>query len=882
MATIRTHYSSFAAGELTPELFGRMDLNKRQVGLALARNFIIQPHGPAQNRTGTRFVKAAGGSAYKPRLVPFSYSNQQTFAIEIGVDDAGLGYFRFHTQAATLQWDSADLALATAWNQDDFNSYYAGQLISYSGHCYVRAEGTSVTITNPASMPSRFRLQPADGTFELYSPYAASELFDIHYVQSADVLTLVHPNHPVRELRRYGVTDWRLTTVSFANTGVAPAGVTATPNAGTTLTAPSVSVGSPDHSGALSYRYWVTAVSGLNESAADNHNDSANVHRLDASSKTYYNDLSWPNTSGAVKYRIYRASWTPSFGGISPSIGELIAEVIATPSSSSFQDATLTSLNYFRDYGHPNTFLPGDFPVLADVGSGTPVEQKYVVTAVVGALRAETTASASASAFIDLTVTGQHVLVTWTNVSGASRYNVYKYSNGLYGYIGQSSDGAVGFLDDNITPDISQPPPENDTTLNNGAGTYPAAVGYFEQRRAFAGWDNSPQSLLATCSGTESSTVFHIPSQADDRLSLRIAAREASAIRHIVPVQDVLLLTASNEFRMYAADGNAISAANVTVKPQSYVGANNVQPCVVSNAVLYAAAWGGHLREMSYNWQAQSYLTGDVSLLAKHLFDYKQITDMAFTKAPTPILWCVNDQGQLLGMTYVAEQQISAWHQHSTTQGLFESCCSVAENGEEMLYLVVNRTLNGTTHRYIEVLASRNFGTPADAFFVDCGLTYSGAATTTLSGLDHLEGQTVNVLGDGAALPSCTVTGGSITLQHAVSKAQVGLPLTADLQTLPLVYQATDFGAGRVKNLSKAFLRVVTSLGLRVGPTFDDLTLVAQRTNEPYGTATATHTGELEVVLDNLWSWEGALCARHADPLPLTIVSVAVEAAVGG
>ena len=161
MPNIRTLQRSFGGGEVTPEFFGRIDDIKFQTGLALCRNFIVLPHGPIANRPGFAFVRAVKDSTKKTRLIPFTYSTDQTMVIELGA-----GYFRFHTQGATLM---------------------------------------------NGAVP-----------YEISNPYAESDLFDIHYVQSADVLTLVHPNYAPRELRRLGATNWQLTTLSFAAPIAAP------------------------------------------------------------------------------------------------------------------------------------------------------------------------------------------------------------------------------------------------------------------------------------------------------------------------------------------------------------------------------------------------------------------------------------------------------------------------------------------------------------------------------------------------------------------------------------------------------------------------------------------------------------------------------------
>jgi hypothetical protein len=149
---------------------------------------------------------------------------------------------------------------------------------------------------------------------------------------------------------------------------------------------------------------------------------------------------------------------------------------------------------------------------------------------------------------------------------------------------------------------------------------------------------------------------YSIPSQASDSLRFKIAAQHASVIKHIIPALDMIVLTASTEWRVFSASGNALTASTVSIKSQASNGIASVMPQAVNNAILYAQAQGGHLREMAYQWQNNGYLSADLCLLSPHLFDYNTITDMTFSRAPTPILWCINDAGALLGLTYVPEQ----------------------------------------------------------------------------------------------------------------------------------------------------------------------------------------------------------------------------------
>lgn len=502
----------------------------------------------------------------------------------------------------------------------------------------------------------------------------------------------------------------------------------------------------------------------------------------------------------------------------------------------------------------------------------------YVVTAV-GVGADESVISSVATCLNNLAGISNINTITWTaSTSPGVRYNVYKLEGGIYGFIGQAS--GTSFVDDNIAADTSICPPENVNPFN-GASNYPAAVGYHEQRRCFGGTLNAPQNFWGTRSGTESNLQYAIPTRDDDSLQFKIAARKNQTIRHIVSMQDLLLLTASAEWRVRSSDGGALTPSTFSAKTQSYVGSSMVQPQLFNTTVIFCAARGGHVREMGFSTEAGGWVTGDLSLRAPHRFDNLNILDAATSLSPYPVVWFVSSAGNLLSLTYVPEQNVGAWASHDT-DGTFESVCCVAEGNEDVLYAVVNRTIGGVTKRYVERMASRQFATQADCFFVDCGLSYAGAPTSTLSGLGHLEGKTVAILGDGAVRPSQVVTGGSITLDAPASKAQVGLPITADIQTLPLAIQVQGYGQGRPKNVSTAWLRVFNSLGIKAGPTLNDLREFAARTVEGFGSPPNLQTRECEINLEPTWQDSGQVYVRQDQPLPLTIVSLTVEAELAG
>ena len=729
MTAIRTLQRSFAGGEITPELYGRLDLTKYQTGLAECQNFVVLPHGPATARPGFQYIGSVKTVAKKTRLIPFSFSTEQTYVLEFGDQ-----YVRIYTNGGQLL-DGTVTAWVTA------TAYTVGQIRSNGGtNYYCKTAHTSGTFATDLAANKWYAL--SGSIVEIPTPYLEADLFDIHFVQSADVLALVHTGYAPRELRRLGAVEWELKSIQFAPTITEPTGV-----------------------------------------------------------------------------------------------------------------------------------------AVAATGTGS-ITYKYCVTSLAEGDEDESIASSVVSTTNNLNTAGNSNKVTWTNVSGAVRYRVYKLRGGIYAYVGQATDGTTGFVDDNITADLGTTPP---TAQDPFASTnnYPQAVSYYEQRRVFAGTKNKPQTTWLTRTATESNMNRAIPSKDDDAMVIKLAAREANVIRHLVPMADLIMLTSSGEWKLSSGNADALTPTSVQIKPQSYTGASNVQPAVTGNSILHPQDRGAGVRELTYSWETQAYKTIDASIMAPHLFTGYTIKDMAFSRSPYSCLWVVRSDGVLLGLTYVPDQQVLGWHHH-VTDGEFESVAVVSEGTEDVLYAVVKRTIGGNTKRYVERLHTREFTDQADAFHVDCGLTYDGSPATTFSGLSHLEGKTVSILADGAVAPSKVVTSGQVTIPVAASVVHIGLPIECKVKTLPVVVETQGFGQGRSKNVSAVFMRVYRSGGISAGPSEDRQTQFRMRTSEPYGTAPALKTEEIKIVIQNDWQTGGQVVVMHDEPLPMTLVSMSAEVEIGG
>lgn len=841
MPNNRLYYRSFAGGEISPEMYGRIDDVKYQSGLQKAKNVIVKPYGPVSMRPGFKYVNSLKVDANKSRLIPFKYSLTQSLIVELGN-----AYIRFHSNGATISSASAPTlqrytslnfvngsasitvgahafqvndvvkfsasvagfvlgqiyyvssigattvtlkstldsltpidATATVTGSAAFigKTYGVGSVVSYSGLKY--SANFEINVADPLNIPTGAATSNPNWYYcgdyiEIQSPYSSAEVFDITYVQSNDVITLCHPNHAPRELRRYSSSQYALVAAQFASPIAAPATVQVASERG--------------------QKFRITGATQANPCVV-------------TVATTFQNQL----TIGETFYIEEVVGMTQLNGKFYTALSFPAANTVQLRNYDGQDWVNSTAYTAYASGGIAQVASP-----LSDVTS------KYKVTSFSTDL-VESDPSSEVSATNNLNINGSYNSLSWFPVSNAVRYNIYKEQNGLYGYIGQVdakptkastataawlnsgsypnyallpisqlSDFSAGdavkftgsvpggitagtiyyvtsvadltlfaglrlattptgtpitfssyptpgntatmtrhyaFVDDNIAPDMGQSPPTRDAGLFASANNYPRSVTYFEQRKCFGGTVTDPQTIWMTKSGTESDMSYSVPIQDNDRIKFKLSSRDANVVRHLVPLESMLMLTNSTEWKVTSVNSDAITPTSISVRPQSYIGSNNVQPWIVNTSILFCAARGGHLRELGYDPQIQSYRTGDLSIRAAHLFDEYELLDMCVGKSPIPIVWAVSSSGKLLGFTYVPEEQVGAWHQHET-DGVFESCATIPEGDEDSLYVVVKRNVNGSEKRFIELLDTMSERPIAEASFLDCSLRADGTNTT--------------------------------------------------------------------------------------------------------------------------------------------------------
>ncbi|WP_347989919.1 hypothetical protein [Methylomonas sp. AM2-LC] len=938
MPNERTIRTSFVGGEVSPEMYGRLDLDKEQSGLALCQNFVVLPHGPAQSRAGSRFVSVV--KALGARLIPFSFSAVQTMAIELGA-----GYFRFHTHGESLLYGCGILGAELVANNTMRYSALTSLPNWNNGHT---GSGTaSINIGNVMALKSPSTGNIGQAYQALTTVIGTTYDLVVNFVGQPSLWVFVENTigntlTPIGALIAQKLTPGNSLKHTYT--------LTFTASATTTYIRLAADIAAPFESAyvyAISISAQAFNCTGFDYNASYVQGDY--VH--DAFDNVYI--CTQPNTnlepSNIATFAQYFSSYTPVYSVYNPATAYVAGKICSYGSNAYYCLAASTGnlptntafwyqLPATGEYEIPNHYLAADLfdihyvqsgdivtfvhpsyaPmqlerygnldwILAGISfassltppatptvaithptAGYPVNRSYIVTSLNQYGQEESLPStASALASNDLTIDGNYNTISWTAVTGAGFYNVYAQDNGSFGFVGQVQAPALSFADHNITPDQTRSYPLIDSPVPlSSAGNYPAAVGYYEQRRVFAGSNNQPQNLWLTQPGTESNMNYSVPSQGSDALRIRIAALRANVISHVLALLDLIVLTASTEWRIYTPTGDGLTPTTISIKAQSQNGATNVQPVVVNNAALYVAATGGHVRELVYQWQLTGYESNDVSLLATHLFNGHTIKEMAFSRALYPVVWAVNETGKLLGLTYVPDQQVRAWHQHTTTNGLFKSICTITENGFDVLYAIVERVIAGNTVQYIEAFDTRQYdGVLANAFFVDCGISQTfSTPTSSVSGLTWLAGQTVSALLDGKAVTGLTVSSdgtGTVSLPYAASVVTIGLPITAILETLPVsVVGDASLGQGRVKNVNKVWARCVDFCGCQVGPSVSSLVPVAPLAVDSNGNP-ALANGEFRVNIMPQFTPDGGVVISQNLPLPITVCDVTLEVAFG-
>lgn len=825
-------YTNWTAGELSDRLDGRTDLTRYFNGAKTLENFLVYPAGGAARRPGTKFIHEVKVSANAARLIPFEFNTTtaNTYVLEFGNN-----YFRVYQDGGIVTETGKTISGATKANPVVITATAHGfsngdHVIIGSVAGMVELNGVTGIVANKTT--NTFELTDVDGTninstafttytsggtaskiVEVSTTYTTAQLPEIKFTQSADVMYITHSSHPVRKISRTSNTDWTITDVTFIN------GPYLDENATTTTLTPSARTGS------------ITLTASADTFVSTDVGRLVKIYNGYAKITSYTSATSVDATVQTDELGVDEI--LPSYAS------NTISFVEGDPSGtgSSHNDFIRDSNKQFVEQG----FTEG------------------MTITVTGAAQ-----SANNTTYEIVKVTSDEItLVPADDVVAESASNTIT----IVGTLNATDEWSLGAF--------------SETT------GFPRACAFYEQRLVFAGTTSQPQALFFSVAGDfENMTESDSDSSA---MNYTIGSNQVNRILYLASARSMVVGTTGGEFVVRASGTDEpITPTNIQIKQQATYGSADVQPVQAGSYTLFVQRAKRKLRELGYVYDTDAYQAVDLTILADHVSE-NGLVELAYQQEPFSLVWATTGDGRLIGMTYRREEQVVAWHQHKlggtftsggTTynHGFVENLAVIpGELNQDNLYMVVKRTINGATRRYVEILSDIDFGTDIqDAIFVDSSLTYSGSSTSSLSGLDHLEGQTVSVLEEGAAHPDKTVASGSISTDRATTKAQVGLGYTSTLKTVRLeAGSASGTAQGKIKKIHSVIIRFFRTVGCSVGTSLDNTDTIPFRdSSDPTDTAVPLFTGDKTIEAQPSWDTEGSIVVKQTQPLPMTIVGI--------
>ena len=793
MARVSSIITNFRAGEISPKLEGRIDLQKYNEAAQTLNNMLVYPSGGVTRRPGTYFAGRTKDGG-KVRLINFEFSDEQAYVLEFGAN-----YIRFYKDGGLLTSSSQSITGITQANP---------AVVTSSSHGFTN--GDRVLITSVAGMAqvnnreftvansttNTFELSGIDSTgFDAYvsggsvaeivevtTTYSVTDVFEINHAQSADIVYLAHKDHPPAKLTRTTATSFTLEDIDFTD--------------GPYL----------DENDTDTTLYASAATGSVTLTASTSIFSASDVGRLVRFREVLEieHDEWEANTS-------YAADVTVRFNG------HVYKQVTGS---------TQTSGNT------PPVHLEGDETYGAitwryehDGFGAVKITSFTSPTVVVGDVHED---AFNNSVLPDHTVGSANATKRW-------------------------SLGAFG-----------------------GDQGYPKALGFYEQRLYFAGTTGKPQTIFGSVSADFEN---HTPgTNDDDAVNLTIASDKVNVIRHLLPARFLQILTTSAEFTLSGGTGSTpVTPTNVNVLRETTFGCSEVRPLRAGNSTILIQKGQEKVKEITFDLDTDGLLGIDLTILADHI-PRGGLIDMVWQQEPELIVWFVHSDGRLIGLTYDRANAAVGWHDHDIGgDGIVESITAIPSGSEDTVYLSVKRTIDGETVRHIEYMKPIEFGgNVEDAFFLDSGLTYDGSATLTISGLNHLEGETVSVLADGAAHADKVITNGIITLDRLSSKVHIGYGYTSTVETLRLEAGADDGVAqGKIKRIHGVTARLFNTVGAELGPDLDNLDRLPFRDSSmSMNQAVPLFTGDKEIYFPSGYETDARVIVRQSQPLPMTVLAI--------
>lgn len=927
----RINQTSFSRGEISEELMGRIDTEAYFNAVRGAENMVVSQYGGIMNRPGMQYIAACKNHDKKTRLIPFVFGNTDTHILEFGEN-----YIRVFREDGQVLETAATVSNATQANPVvietvSAHGYSTGDevfLSGVSGMTELNNRNFKITVisTTEFSLQDQITGNDIDGTgftahsgggsssrvYEIPTDYMEDELFEIKLIQSFDVITLVHPNHPVKELSRLAVDNWSLEDVAFTPDQGFPENVSATANStGSTTVRYAVSATSD-----ITGEEGLIGLAGIGATVNISNITKANPAEVETSSNHGF------NTGHEV--------FIENVGGMTE-LNDRRFKIVVT-ANDKFQLSGVNSSN-FTAYTSGGTATPAFAEITNSKGTN------------------------------DLDNT-----ISWDPVTDTNLYAVYREENGLFAFLGETTNTEYDDIAD-ITPDTTDAAPASRNPFL-GAGNYPNAVGSHEQRRMYGGSDNAPERIVYSQTAGSKNFTQASPLRPDDSFTATVPVRKANQVRHFVSIGDLLVFTNAAVVRVTSGD-RRFSFDTIQVKTQEAVGASNLAPIIVGDSVIFEEENGERVHSARFSFTADRFVLTNLTLFSPHLLRTAKLVDWDFKPWPQPIIVSAKDDGGALCLTYNPEDQsqVTGWTRWKTS-GSFRSVAAIRsapKDKEVSLYFVVQRKIDGSTVNYIEKLVSRQFEDVRDARFVDSFLTLDNPiavdsvtsasplvvttkdphglengdrvdvsgivwetsfdevfnevqpghlngnryivrnktsttfqlevpnsgdivdgsdfpdyvrggsvrkVVTNLSGYRHLRNQTVVGLVDGNVVRNIEVNeNGEITLPRGASRVHIGLPYISNLEFLPIESKSGGL-TGRRTTQTDLVLRLYKTRGFFVGPSTDpdELSEWAQREFENYGEPTQFLTGDAEFTPYQEWKLGSDMYLRQKDPLPFSLL----------
>jgi len=628
--------------------------------------------------------------------------------------------------------------------------------------------------------------------YEVTSPYLTADLFELKYEQSADVLYITHPDYETLKLSRYNDTDWRFDVLD------AQTGPFRTQNTDESAT---ISFSATTGSVTLTASGCAPFVSGtttghlpggvLDTSKSQTGALFKFVHPLDE--LEYHTDLEDNYTDDQTE----DVSWIDC--------GTLYKGATWTLVTDGTWEGTLeVQKNYAIGAAHDADgweveleFSSSDDRNVSTTGTEDSADADYrcILTATQGASEDceiyFSTDQTEHVGIVEITAVASPISATGTVVETlASTAATHKWSEGAW---------------------------------SNYRG-WPQTATFYEDRLCFGGNTSQPDTIWGSV--TSAYEDFTEGAEDDDAVNFTLSSRQVNVIQWIVGKDKILIGTSGAEWTLGGSSDEPLTPSNVKAEQHSAFGSANLQANLASESVLFFQRGAEKMRELAYNWEMDSYVSPDMTVLAPEIID-GGIDDTDYQQTPNPILWCVRDANEICVFVYERKELITSWAR-LITDGDFESVAIISGTTESEIWVSVERVIDGSTVRYIEYFTPRDWDSDSDAFFVDCGITDTGG-DATITGLSHLEGETVHILGDGVVIASETVSSGQITADSVCSKYQVGLPYTVQLKTMPLswIMQGGQTIQGRIKRINEVIPRWYESGDFYIGKDYDNKELMS-------------------------------------------------------